>query len=41
MKIEPAKEVSRKTFDQLAESLERGHSETLSDYLAVMAWFHH
>jgi antirestriction protein ArdC len=40
MKIEQAKEVATKALDELRESLERGHSETLRDNLAVMARFH-
>ena len=39
MKIEQAKEIAGKAIGQLAESLERGHSEELKRYLAAMAKF--
>lgn len=39
MKIEQAKELAEKAIVQLAESLERGHSEELRKYLAAMARF--
>lgn len=39
MKIEQAKEIAEKAIGQLAESLERGHSEELKRYLAAMARF--
>jgi N-terminal domain of anti-restriction factor ArdC len=39
MKIEQAKEIAEKAIGQLAESLERGHSEDLTKYLAAMARF--
>jgi antirestriction factor ArdC-like protein len=39
MKIEQAKELPEKAIGQLAESLERGHSEKLTKYLAAMAKF--
>jgi hypothetical protein len=39
MKIEQAKEIAEKAIGQLAESLERGQSEGLKDYLAAMARF--
>jgi len=39
MKIEQAKEIAEKAIGQLAESLERGHSEELKRYLAAMAKF--
>jgi hypothetical protein len=39
MKIEQAKEIAEKAIGQLAESLERGHSEELKKYLAAMARF--
>jgi hypothetical protein len=40
MKIEQAKEFATKAVEQLAESLERGQSEVLRNYLAGMAKFH-
>ena len=40
MKIEQAKEFANKAIGQLAESLDRGQSEELRNYLAVMARFH-
>jgi hypothetical protein len=39
MKIEQAKELAEKAIGQLAESLERGHSEELERYLEAMAKF--
>jgi hypothetical protein len=39
MKIEQAKEIAETGIGQLAESLERGQSEGLKDYLAAMARF--
>jgi hypothetical protein len=39
MKIEQAKVIAEKAIGQLAESLERGHSEELRKYLAAMAKF--
>jgi hypothetical protein len=39
MKIEQAKEITEKAIGQLADSLERGHSEELQKYLAAMARF--
>ena len=39
MKIEQAKEIAEKAIGQLAESLERGHSEELTKYLVAMARF--
>lgn len=39
MKIEQAKEIAQKAIGQLAESLERGHSEEVKRYLAAMAKF--
>lgn len=39
MKIEQAKELAEKAIGQLAENLERGHSEELKRYLAAMAKF--
>jgi hypothetical protein len=39
MKIEQAKQIAETAIQQLAESLERGHSEELRTYLAAMARF--
>jgi hypothetical protein len=39
MKIEQAKELAEKAIGQLAESLERGQSDELKNYLAAMARF--
>jgi hypothetical protein len=40
MKVEQAKQIANKAIEQLSEALERGHSETLRNYLAAMAKFH-
>ncbi len=40
MKIEQAKQIASKAMEQLSKALERGHSETLREYLAAMARFH-
>jgi hypothetical protein len=40
MKVEQAKQIASKAIEQLSEALERGHSETLRNYLAAMARFH-
>ena len=40
MKVEQAKQIASKAIQQLSEALERGHSETLRNYLAAMARFH-
>ena len=40
MKVEQAKQIVSKAIEQLSEALERGHSETLRNYLAAMARFH-
>ena len=40
MKVEQAKQIASKAIQQLSEALERGHSETLRNYLATMARFH-
>jgi hypothetical protein len=40
MRIEQAKEFATKAIGQLAENLDRGQSEALRNYLAVMAKFH-
>src|SRR5260370_18397817 len=40
MKVEQAKQIASQAIEQLSEALERGHSETLRNYLAAMAKFH-
>src|SRR5260370_17827559 len=40
MKVEQAKQIASKAIEQLSQALERGHSERLREYLAVMARFH-
>jgi len=40
MKVEQAKQIANKAIEQLSEALDRGHSETLRNYLAAMARFH-
>jgi antirestriction protein ArdC len=40
MKVEQAKQIANKAIELLSEALERGHSETLRNYLAAMAKFH-
>jgi len=40
MKVEQAKQIASKAIEQLSQALERGHSETLREYLAAMARFH-
>jgi len=39
MKVEQAKQIAEKAIEQLADNLERGHSEGLRMYLAAMAKF--
>ncbi len=39
MKVEQAKQIVSKAIEQLSQALERGHSETLREYLAAMARF--
>jgi len=39
MKIQQAKQIVSKAIEQLSQALERGHSETLREYLAAMARF--
>jgi antirestriction protein ArdC len=39
MKVEQAKQFVSKAIEQLSQALERGHSETLREYLAAMARF--
>jgi hypothetical protein len=39
MKVEQAKQIAETAIQQLAESLERGHSEELRRYLCAMAKF--
>ncbi len=40
MKVEQAKQIASKAIEQLRQALARGHSETLTEYLAAMARFH-
>jgi N-terminal domain of anti-restriction factor ArdC len=40
MKVEQAKQTASKAIEQLSQAPERGHSETLREYLAAMARFH-
>ena len=40
MKIEQAKQIANKAIDELTQALERGHSETLRNYLAAIGRFH-
>ena len=40
MKTEQAKDIIDKHIDQLAENLESGHSEQLTEVLSTMAKFH-
>jgi len=40
MKVEQAKQIASKAIERLSEALERGHSETLRNYLTAMARFH-
>ncbi len=40
MKVEQAKQIASKAIELLSDALERGHSETLRNYLAAMARFH-
>jgi len=40
MKVEQARQIASKAIEQLSQALERGHSETLREYLAAMARFH-
>ena len=39
MKVEQAKQIASKAIDELSQALERGHSETLKNYLAATARF--
>jgi len=39
MKVEEAKQIVSNAIEQLTQALERGHSETLREYLAAMARF--
>jgi hypothetical protein len=36
MKVEQAKQIVSKAIEELRQSLERGHSETLRNYLAAI-----
>jgi N-terminal domain of anti-restriction factor ArdC len=40
MKVEQAKQIVSKAIEKLSQSLERGHSETLRNYLAAIGRFH-
>jgi hypothetical protein len=40
MKVEQAKQIASKAVEQLSEALERGHSESLRNYLAAIGRFH-
>src|SRR5260370_17117209 len=40
MKVGQAKQIASQAIEQLSQALERGHSETLREYLAAMARFH-
>ena len=40
MKVEQAKQIASKAIEQLSQALERGHSETLREYLAAIGRFH-
>jgi len=40
MKVEQAKQIVSKAIEQLSQALERGHSETLRNYLAAIGRFH-
>jgi hypothetical protein len=40
MKVEQAKQIVSKAIEELSQSLERGHSETLRSYLAAIGRFH-
>lgn len=40
MKVEQAKQVASKAIEQLTQALEKGHSETLREYLAAIGRFH-
>jgi antirestriction protein ArdC len=40
MKVEQAKQIVSKAIEELSKSLERGHSETLRNYLAAIGRFH-
>src|SRR6267378_2043017 len=40
MKVEQAKQIVSKAIAELSQALERGHSETLRNYLAAIGRFH-
>jgi len=40
MKVEQAKQIVSKAIEQLSQALERGHSESLRNYLAAIGRFH-
>jgi hypothetical protein len=37
MKVEQAKQIVSKAIEELSQALERGHSESLREYLAAVA----
>jgi antirestriction protein ArdC len=40
MKVEQAKQIVSKAIEELSQALERGHTETLTNYLAAIGRFH-
>ena len=40
MKVEQAKQIVSKAIEKLSQALERGRSETLTQYLAAIGRFH-
>ena len=40
MKVEQAKQIVSKAIEELSQALERGHSETLRNYLTAIGRFH-
>jgi antirestriction factor ArdC-like protein len=40
MKVEQAKQIVSKAIEELSQALDRGHSETLRNYLTVIGRFH-
>jgi antirestriction protein ArdC len=40
MKVEQAKQIASRAIEQLSQALERGHSETLTNYLTAIGRFH-
>ena len=41
MKVDQAKQIASNAIEQLSQALQAGHSETLTQYIAAMARFHH